>query len=91
MEILSSVDEIQHCTEQTYGDQIAFLASSAKKQRSEVREKDLSPSDKLLFQNAKTKEISSWLSTETVRRIARKSNSRRTNPAIPMGFDLETS
>ena len=71
MEILLSVDEIQHCTEQTYGDQIAFLASSAKKQRSEVREKDLSPSDKLLFQNAKSKEISSWLSTETVRRIAR--------------------
>ena len=71
MEILLSVDEIQHCTEQTYGDQIAFLASSAKKQRSEVREKDLSPSDKVLFQNAKSKEISSWLSTETVRRIAR--------------------
>ena len=64
-------DEILQCSRQSDSDQVAFLASSAKKQRSEVKEKDLSPSEKTLFQAAKTKEIVSWLSTETVRKITR--------------------
>ena len=52
-------------------EQIAFLASAAKRQRAEIKERDLSPSEIKLFQGAKNKEIQSWLSTETVRRIAR--------------------
>ena len=52
-------------------EQIAFLASAAKRQRAEIKERDLSPSEMKLFQGAKNKEIQSWLSTETVRRIAR--------------------
>eukprot|EP00435_Cladocopium_sp_Y103_P069341 s209_g33.t1 len=71
MEIILTVEDLQRCGNQNMEDQIAFLASSAKKQRSEVREKDLTPSDRVLFQGAKAKEIASWLSTETVRRIAR--------------------
>lgn len=71
MEIILTVEDFQKCVTQNMEQQIAFLASSAKKQRSEVREKDLTPSDKVLFQGAKNKEIASWLSTETVRRIAR--------------------
>ena len=65
------VDDLDHCCRQDYDSQVAYLASSAKKQRSEVKEKDLTPSEKAMFQQAKTKEINSWLSTETVRRIAR--------------------
>eukprot|EP00435_Cladocopium_sp_Y103_P032729 s2065_g8.t1 len=71
MEIVLTVEDLQRCGEQCLENQIAFLASSAKKQRTEIREKDLSTSDRVLFQGAKAKEIASWLSTETVRRIAR--------------------
>ena len=71
MEILLTTEDFQRCVEQNMDQHIASLASSAKKQRSEVREKDLTPSDKVLFQGAKNKEINSWLTTETVRRIAR--------------------
>ena len=63
--------EIDHCSRINYEDQIAFLASAAKRQRAEVKEKNLSEADKQLFLSAKNKEITSWLSTETVRRIAR--------------------
>ena len=63
--------EIQRCTQICYEDQIALLASAAKKQRAEVKEKQLSEADRQLFLGAKRKEISSWLSTETVRKIAR--------------------
>ena len=63
--------EIDHCSRINYEDQIAFLASAAKRQRAEVKEKNLSEADRKLFLGAKNKEITSWLSTETVRRIAR--------------------
>lgn len=63
--------EIQRCSQIcSYEDQIAFLASAAKKQRAEVKEKHLSETDRQLLLGAKQKK-SSWLSTETVRRIAR--------------------
>eukprot|EP00435_Cladocopium_sp_Y103_P074513 s963_g49.t1 len=62
--------EIMTCSRQEPVQQIAFLASSAKKQKSEVKERNLTPQDKALFSAAKTKEIVSWLSTETVRKIA---------------------
>ena len=64
-------DEITDCSRKGVDDQIAFLASAAKRQRAEVKEKTLTLEDKKLFLAAKQKEISSWLSTETVRRIAR--------------------
>ena len=63
--------EILSCTRMTHQDQVNFLASAAKRQKVEVKEKDLSESDRKLFLKAKEKEISSWLSTETVRKIAR--------------------
>ena len=43
----------------------AFLVSAAKKQRSEVKLKDLNHQEKGLFEAAKAKEIQSWLDTET--------------------------
>ena len=63
--------EIKHCSKINYDEQIAFLASAAKRQRAEVKEKNLSESDRQLFLGAKHKEVTSWLSTETVRKIAR--------------------
>ena len=51
--------------------EMAFVVSAAKKQRSEVRMSQLNAEEKELFQNAKMKEIDSWLSTETVARVLR--------------------
>jgi hypothetical protein len=48
-----------------------LAASAAKRQRAEVKLKDLSPSQLAEFQAAKNKEIDQWLATETVRKILR--------------------
>ena len=70
-EIVLNVQEVIECSQKETSNQIAFLASAAKKQKVEVKEKDLNPEELKLFQGAKMKEVNSWLSTETVRRIAR--------------------
>jgi hypothetical protein len=49
----------------------AFLASAVKRQRAEVKLKDLEIHQKKEFQDAKNKEIDQWLATETVRKILR--------------------
>ena len=51
--------------------QMAFLVSAAKRQRSEVKMHQLSNEERKLFQEAKEKEIQSWLSTETVCKVLR--------------------
>ena len=71
IQVALNVEEIESCMKQDLPEQTAFLASAAKKQRSEVKERDLSHEEMRLFQGAKEKEIQSWLSTETVRKIAR--------------------
>lgn len=70
--LMLTSSEIEQCLHKDqYDDQVSFLASAAKRQKVEVREKDLTPSELELFLQAKNKEINSWLSTETVRRISR--------------------
>ena len=50
---------------------MAFVVSAAKKQRAEVKLSELTSADRKLFEEAKGKEIDSWISTETVARILR--------------------
>ena len=50
---------------------MAFVVSAAKKQRAEVKLSDLTEGDRKLFEQAKGKEIDSWISTETIARILR--------------------
>eukprot|EP00435_Cladocopium_sp_Y103_P048969 s935_g14.t1 len=50
---------------------MAFVATAAKRQRSEVKLSQLSANERQLFQQAKCKEIDSWLSTDTVMRVLR--------------------
>eukprot|EP00435_Cladocopium_sp_Y103_P040013 s2586_g10.t2 len=50
---------------------MAFVATAAKRQRSEVKLSQLSADERQLFQQAKCKEIDSWLSTDTVMRVLR--------------------
>ena len=72
MALTLTATEVEQCLQRDqYDDQIAFLASAAKRQKVEVRERDLTPGDLELFLQAKNKEVNSWLSTETVRRISR--------------------
>lgn len=49
---------------------VNVAAAAAKRQRVEVKQKDLTPEEITEFQRAKEKEISQWLATETVARIA---------------------
>ena len=50
---------------------ITLLVTNAKRQKVEVKMSNLSPADRARFDNAKGKEIDSWLETQTVAKIAR--------------------
>ena len=71
LEVILTADDIHKCAQKTFSQQEVFLASAAKKQKSEVKMHELSPEDYQLFKKAKLKEVESWLST--VRKIARNS------------------
>ena len=51
--------------------EMAFVASAAKSQRSEVRLSTLSHAEKEQFQKAKDSEISTWIKTGTISKILR--------------------
>ena len=68
--------DINHWREETRPEEMLFLVSAAKKQRSEVRMSQLNSHDRKLFEEAKAKEIDSWLSTETVCKILRNKVTR---------------
>lgn len=63
--------DIAHWKEERRPEQMSFLATAAKRQRSEVKSSSLTAAERLKFQQAKDNEIDSWLATETVVRIAR--------------------
>ena len=52
--------------------QMAHIASAGKRSRVEVSVRSLSPQERLLFQEAKEKELTCWLQTSAVRRILRQ-------------------
>ena len=70
-EILLTTEDLKQCAQKNYKQQEVFLASTAKKQRAEVKMHQLTPQEKELFKKAKIKEIESWLATDTVRKITR--------------------
>ena len=51
--------------------EMSFLVSAAKRQRSEVKLTQLSKEDRERFQQAKLKEVDSWISTETIVKVLR--------------------
>ena len=63
--------DIQNWKSESKPEEMAFIVSAAKKQRAEVRLAELNAEDRKLFENAKAKEIDSWISTETVTKILR--------------------
>ena len=68
-EVFLTMSELQQCRHVPYQQQEALIASAAKRQKVEVKLKDLTPSERKEFDQAKTKEIDQWISTETIRRI----------------------
>ena len=49
----------------------SFLATAARRAKAEVKYADLSPAEKELFKQAKSREMSCWLETSSVRKILR--------------------
>ena len=70
-EVLLTLSELQQCCKGSYQQQEALIASAAKRQKVEVKMKDLTPAERAEFEQAKNKEIDQWISTETIRRIIR--------------------
>ena len=70
-EVFLTMSELQQCRHVSYQQQEALIASAAKRQKVEVKLRDLTPSERKEFEQAKTKEIDQWISTETIRRITR--------------------
>ena len=71
MEIELDAHDVSKMHGAEHEEQVAFLVSSAKKQRSEVKLKELNAEDRKLFDMAKDKELQSWLDTGTIQKICR--------------------
>ena len=71
MEIDINQRDIENWRNEDNPYEMAFLVSASKKQRSEIKLADLNEKDRKLFQEAKEKEIDSWISTDTIARIIR--------------------
>ena len=52
-----------------FPEEFAGIATSARKQRVEIRWNELSPDDKRMFEQAKNKEVQAWLDHQTVKRV----------------------
>ena len=51
--------------------EMSFIATAAKRQRSEVKLTQLTAEDREKFHQAKLKEVDSWISTETITKVLR--------------------
>ena len=71
MEIDLAFSDVMKMYQAQEQDHVALLTSAAKKQRSEVKLKDLISAERTLFEKAKEKELQSWLDTGTIQRICR--------------------
>ena len=71
MEIELSQNDINMLRQDPNPCECAFLVSAAKKQKMEVKLSTLSPLERKLFDDAKEKELQSWMDTQTICRILR--------------------
>jgi len=67
----SLVETVCHCKENPTEEELVFLATNSKRQRTEVKLNTLEPEERLEFEKAKTKEVNNWLQTGTVERMFR--------------------
>ena len=64
--------DLENWRQETECSDMAFVASAAKRQRSEVKISTLSSSEKAEFQKAKNTEINNWIKTGTISKILRE-------------------
>ena len=70
-EIVISEQDIHRWQEEPDAEEMTFLATAAKKQRSEVRLTELTATEREEFAKAKDTEITNWLKTGTVQKMFR--------------------
>ena len=70
-EIIVNEEDIHRWQQEENPTEMAFLATAAKRQRSEVRMTEITNAERKEFQNAKQAEIQNWLKTGTVSKILR--------------------
>ncbi len=70
-EIIIFQRDIEEWKKETTPLEMAFLATAAKRQRSEVKLQTLGSEERQQFEKAKQAEVNNWLSTQTVKRIFR--------------------
>ena len=70
-ELEVGINEMKLLANDDIEENLALLVSNAKKQRAEVKMKELTKEDMQLFEEAKQKEVKSWLDTGAVCRILR--------------------
>ena len=70
-EVYITEGDIENWKNEDRPHECSFLATAAKRQRSEVKLSTLSPGERVEFQKAKENEIQNWLKTGTISRIMR--------------------
>ena len=70
-EVVVNDNDIQSWKQESPSEHMAFVASAAKRQRSEVKLSTLTQSEREQFQKAKESEIQNWIRTGTISRILR--------------------
>ena len=70
-EIEITDQDIERWRQEEFPCEMSFLASTSKKQRSEVKIRELTEAQKQEFQKAKMSEVQNWLNTKTVIRLLR--------------------
>ena len=71
-EILLTEADISEWRNESDPTELAFVASAAKRQKSEVKLTDLSPTERNEFAKAKSAEIQNWVKTGTISKILRQ-------------------
>ena len=70
-EVILTASDIEAWKSEPNPEEMSFVVSAAKRQRSEVKLSELSPSEKAEFSKAKSAEIQNWVRTGTISRILR--------------------
>ena len=70
-EVYVTEHDVQEWKRESNPFECSFLATAAKRQRSEVKLANLTPAERIEFQKAKDQEIQNWLKTGTISKIFR--------------------
>ena len=90
IDLTLTLDDVSTCMRQNPAEQIAFLASAAKRQRAEVKERNLSAADFKALCRSKREGDQVMAVHRNCAENSPEPNSRGSDSTIPMGTHLET-